>query len=326
MSYNPRIIPIVEKWLKLKREEIIKRFYSLPGSFCTGTNSRQFVFVKGTRPDKALLVAHADSVWGSLNIGIDFKDGVFHSSKKEVEVTWQSKTTKYVKKGIGTNADDHAGCLAVWSLRDLGHSMLITSGEEIGCVASRSLMENKAWRECIADHQFAIEFDRSGNNDIVFYDVGTNDFVKYMEKETGYKTQEGSSTDIRFLCKDICGVNISMGYYDEHTKDERLVLSELMRTVETARKLLSQKDLPKFPLIKGQTYVHEPVCAQAQIDKSFRCHKQSKKNNLTNLPMDLKNLPKEEIITCTHCKTDIPEKTWYANMFQCPKCNKPIDI
>jgi hypothetical protein len=43
-------------------------------------------------------------------------------------------------RGIG--ADDRAGCAILWLLKDLGHSLLITDGEEKGGIGSKWLMND----------------------------------------------------------------------------------------------------------------------------------------------------------------------------------------
>jgi hypothetical protein len=72
------------------------------------------------------------------------------------------------------------------------------------------------------------------------------EFAEYAKKETGYEWAEGSTTDIRHICKSISGLNISVGYYSEHFAGERLNVKEHMRTLETCRTWLSKENLPKF--------------------------------------------------------------------------------
>jgi hypothetical protein len=96
-------------------------------------------------------------------------------------------------------------------------------------------------------HQFAVEFDRRNSNDYKCYTVGTFDFCDYLDKETGYSEPDPYSyTDIVSLCRRITGVNLSIGYYDEHTEKERLVLSEWLHTLEMSRRWLASNDLPLF--------------------------------------------------------------------------------
>lgn len=155
-------------------------------------------------------------------------------------------------KGVGLGADDRAGCAILWLLRELGHSMLVVSGEESGRLGSSMLM--KSYPEIAAEindsHCFAIEFDRRNGTDYKCYDVGSDDFRRYVENVTGYREPDRTSyTDITVLCRRICGVNLSVGYHYEHTALEMLDVSEWRGTLEVSRKWLSSHILPRFPLV-----------------------------------------------------------------------------
>ena len=222
-------------FMMMKEDDVIHRFANMKGSFVDGKGKKRFVYNPGTRKNKVLLVAHCDTVFGDNDISISFEKGAYSSKSK--------------KTGIG--ADDRAGCAVLWELKDMGHSLLVVSGEESGCQGSSWMMDSDYWKKEINDtHQFVIQIDRRDKNDIVFYDVGSPDFTKWLEHETGYKKAEGSCTDIRKLCRETCGVNFSTGYYNEHTSDEKLVYSEWVRTINTIRKLISKDDLPKFTIQK----------------------------------------------------------------------------
>ncbi|MDY0017624.1 MAG: hypothetical protein RBS89_07265 [Candidatus Delongbacteria bacterium] len=206
---------------------IFERFSALPGAKKMGTAPARFVYVPGYKPDAAVLVAHADTVW----------------------------TIAQSRSGVtGIGADDRAGCAILWLLRDSGHSLLITDGEERGCLgasyASRCIdIDNE-----LNAHTFMVEFDRRGANDFKCYDVGTPEFRSYVaDMMPGYTEPDRSScTDICVLCKDICGVNLSIGYYNEHTTSERIEEDEWHATLTAARKWLLDTELKRFELKKNQ--------------------------------------------------------------------------
>ena len=217
---------------------VLKKFASLPGAIRRGQGASQFVFIKGTRQDRVLLLAHADTVWDSMDPYIIQKPDL------------------YINKGIVTNksgglgADDRAGCAIVWALRDMGHSILITNGEEYGGVGSDWLMDcNPDIRDEINTNcSFAVELDRCNDKDFKCYSVGTDAFREYIIKETGYsEPNRNSFTDIVTICEHICGVNLSVGYYNEHTDNEYLDIDAWENTLRICRKWLKKK-LPKFEL------------------------------------------------------------------------------
>lgn len=206
-------------------------------------SKERFLFVSGKKKNKVVLVAHADT---------DFDDaynGGNSNNQKHFVVMEEDCLVAKTKNGerVGLGADDRAGCAILWILKDSGHSILITDGEEHGRIGSRWLMEqNQDIAEIINEHQFMIQFDRRNNLDFKCYDVGTDEFRSFIKKTTGYSEPDRFSfTDICTLCDKICGVNLSVGYYCEHSKDERINPAEWMNTLNIARKLL-KKDLQKF--------------------------------------------------------------------------------
>lgn len=212
---------------------ILDKFAMLPGAVRRGQGTSQFVFIKGRRQNKVLLVAHADTVWEAYGRPTEF------SLKIEGDIIFNQRG--------GLGADDRAGCAMVWLLRDMGHSILITSGEELGGVASSYLVrQNPDVLQEINQHSFVIELDRRFSKEYKCYEVATPEFKKYIETATGYKeSQMGGFTDICILCRKICGVNLSVGYYNEHTHDEYLIYSQWQHTLDLCRSWL-KSDMPRF--------------------------------------------------------------------------------
>lgn len=201
------------------------------------------LYIPGTRKNKVLLVAHLDTVWGNKVIQPAVLDNIIFSSS----LIRNLGNDISIKKSNGIGADDRAGIAALWMLKDSGHSILISNAEEIGCVGANMISRHKKFFDNLqTQHQFAIEFDRHGKDDLVFYDISTPEFEHYCEEETGYTTNIGSYSDISILCRDICGVNISIGYNDEHSCHETLNIKWFDKTVETTRKWLSKENIPRF--------------------------------------------------------------------------------
>ena len=53
------------------------------------------------------------------------------------------------------------------------------------------------------------------------------------------------------ICGEVCGVNLSVGYYDEHKPEERVCLAEWQHTLDVVRGMLA-KPLARFPLAKQE--------------------------------------------------------------------------
>jgi hypothetical protein len=138
---------------------------------------------------------------------------------------------------VGLGADDRAGCALLWLLKELGHGLLLTDGEEQGRLGSRYLHNRHpdAFGRINADHAFMVQFDRRGDGQFKTYEVGTDNFRDHVARMTGYAHQtDGGSTDITVLSERICGVNLSVGYGKEHTRDEFLDLGHWLRTLRVA--------------------------------------------------------------------------------------------
>lgn len=227
----------LKQWLELEKSQIFQQFHDFGGTrtIRRGSGDFEFLFIPGTRQDRVLLVAHSDTVWDldpRFPATVAYEDGIFFSQTD----------------GLGIGADDRAGCAILWALRNLGHSLLITSGEEIGCIGSRWIVGNNPdIFNTINNHQFLVQFDRRGSSDFKCYDIGTDQFRAYVQEVTGFSEPDRRSrTDIVVLSQRVCGVNLSVGYYHEHTPSEKLVFQEWSNTLKTAYQWLSGKDLPQF--------------------------------------------------------------------------------
>jgi hypothetical protein len=224
-------------------DAVFSRFLSLPNAReYSGGGQRRFVYVPGRRTDRVLLVAHADTVWHGRQGGheVVLENGIFRSGTADV--------------GIG--ADDRAGCAALWCLRESGHSLLITDGEEVKPIENKGAYYLVHEQEKVADeinqHAYMLELDRLGSQDCKYYYIPvTYAFRQYIESATGYLVPDNSSyTDIVTLCREICGVNLSIGYLNEHGEEEKLVLDDWLHTLKIVRYMLAGPQA-RFPQINN---------------------------------------------------------------------------
>jgi hypothetical protein len=331
-------LPNPAEWMQIRRDAVMDRFYSLPGAFSDGIGDERFVYIAGKRKDRALLVAHADTVYPDIDgiIDIGYQDGVLYSKARNKEISYINRFgNKVSRTGIGIGADDRAGCAILWELRKLGHSLLITSGEEVGCVATNRLMNTPYWaNEFNTTHSFAVEFDRRGSKDLVFYRVGTKEFAEYVKKETGYIPDSGSVTDISHLCRLICGVNLSVGYYREHSPEEKLVVDQWQNTLATAYHWLSKKDLPCFELDRSRLFEvweeswnrwatsHSVTTPKKNLNKKKE-QKGCMLGQRTPLPVAVvQNEQGVQCLKCPFCRTFMTDEEWYEAGMSCIKCKK----
>jgi len=235
------------EFMQMDEREVLKRFHSLDRD--KGINTELYCYIEGTREDKVLLVAHADTVFPSPPSSINWTGNTAVNGAPRITVI-EKGVTKYINNPNGIGADDRAGCAMLWNLKHLGHSILITTGEESGCVGAMAAAHDL--KDRLGKHQFAVEIDRRGDREYVFYDVSTDEFEDWTRAQTHGFWHEGfgTYTDITFICErvGICGVNFSAGYQFEHTQYESLNLDAWMRTHAMLTEILSKEEIPKFPL------------------------------------------------------------------------------
>jgi hypothetical protein len=182
-----------------------------------------FLYAEGDIP--VGLVAHMDTV---------------HATPKHIKY---HKGTMTCDTGLG--ADDRAGVYGILHLVRSGYrpSIFLMEDEEIGMVGAGKFQSTGI--QC--DVNYLIELDRQGSDDAVYYDDYNTTFMSYVES-FGFKEQFGSYSDISILAPflGVSAVNLSVGYYRQHTKSEYLVVSQLLNTLSKVSKMLDKPTVTKF--------------------------------------------------------------------------------
>ena len=251
---NSEIFDVLMSFLSFRPEDsipVLAKFAELDGAvshFDGGKNN--FVYLPGDRKDRVLLVAHSDTVWDKYyhrEYSNKFKAFCL-SKRKHLPKLYNNIISQGGSKVWGLSADDRAGCAMLWLLKDSGHSVLVTDGEEHSQISANYIADNypELYDE-LNDHNYMIQLDRRGSHDYKTYDIPVKpEFLQYIEENTGYSDAgKNSRTDIVALCRDIAGVNLSIGYYDEHHEIETLNIDEWQHTYDVVKNLLC-KTQPKF--------------------------------------------------------------------------------
>lgn len=192
-----------------------------------------FVFAKGTVP--ILLVAHMDTVHKELPRIIELNNGKISSPQ-----------------GIG--GDDRCGIYMISKIIEKHHcSVLFTEDEEIGGVGADKFVHHS----CIngLEFNYAIELDRRGKNDAVFYECDNPEFEDFITEDGDWKTEFGSYSDICDVAPALgcAAVNLSCGYYNAHTKNEYVVFSEMETNIKKVCKLIERTtEDDKFEYIEAK--------------------------------------------------------------------------
>ena len=209
-----QIVKMNEASLLKTMNTYLKRFYNKV------TYTKDYVYAIGDIP--ITLVAHVDTVFKER------PEDVFYDRVKNV--LWSPQ---------GLGADDRAGVFAIINIVKSGlrPHIIFTTGEEMGGLGARVLtyIEPKPF----AEMKYIIQLDRRGKDDCIFYECDNVKFIEYI-KSFGFHEEYGSFSDISELCPTwkIAGVNLSIGYENEHSFIEILYIDYFLSTVEKVKKML----------------------------------------------------------------------------------------
>lgn len=186
-------------------------------------NEDGFLYAKGTYP--VLLVAHMDTVHKQRIKTIVRRKGNVLSSPQ----------------GIG--GDDRCGIYMILNIIQKYHcSVLFTEDEEIGCVGARKFCNTEYVNNL--EVNYMIELDRRGSKDAVFYSNDNKEFQNWIcDKNIGFELNTGSYSDICDIMEasGIAGVNLSCGYYKEHTLEEYVKVDEMETNINRVFKLIARE-------------------------------------------------------------------------------------
>lgn len=224
MKYSHGDIRYFKKLLSMEQHELHKevlsvltregyKTYNIPGSY---------VYAPGDIP--VLLCAHLDTV---------------HPIKPTMDTIFldQEKGVIWGPNGIG--GDDRCGVYNILDILKKGYKphVIFSWDEEIGGVGASKFADyvdaifGKDILDTIGEINFAIQLDRKGFGEAVYYELNSPEFEEYISS-FGFKTEIGSYTDICEYCPTFgfAGVNVSAGYLNEHTDREMIFLGEMFKT------------------------------------------------------------------------------------------------
>jgi len=134
----------------------------------------------------------------------------------------------------GIGGDDKCGIIACLEmLETMPCKCIFFRDEETGCKGS-----SKYDTESLKDNLFLIEIDRRSGTDLIFNSGGTilcDD--QFKDEVKAYfphgEEAQGTMTDVNVLGDaEINMMNLSAGYYNPHSNNEYVILSELQRNID----------------------------------------------------------------------------------------------
>jgi hypothetical protein len=170
----------------------------------------------------------------------------------------------------GLGADDRAGVAAIITLieLDLRPSIIFTMEEETTAVGANAIVTD--FPQPPANFKCLIELDRQGYNDCVFYNCDNRKFVDYI-CNFDFVEEYGTFTDISIIAPawGIAAVNLSIGYLEEHSRTERLLLNSAAHTIAKVEAILKDESMPYFEYVP---FVAKPIISE--VNYCFHCGKE----------------------------------------------------
>ena len=187
-----------------------------------------YVFALGEVP--VMLLAHMDTVHKELPREFVYKE---HSN--------------VISSPQGIGGDDRCGIYMILQIiKELKCSVLFLNNEEIGCRGASTFAKDfkakkhKAFEDL--NINYMIEFDRRGSNDAVYYDLDNQDFEDFITDASNghFETNWGSCSDISYVAPvvGVAAVNLSCGYYNEHTLIHTVNRKEMETNIEKAKLII----------------------------------------------------------------------------------------
>lgn len=264
------------------------------------------------------LVAHMDTVHRIVN------DKLFKIITKKVN----GLTELSCEYGIG--GDDKCGIwLALKLLRELPKLKIVFTTEEETGGRGASAMDLSFFDNV----GYLIEGDRRGNSDIItkiFDPICSNEFIDTISvpcNKYEYEEESGMFTDIecfKYNGLELSCINVSVGYYNPHTKNEVIIAEDLLRATQFVKECINYLRYFKYehkiekiiiPYHKYDKYYYEEDFED--FPRSCTCHKEY---NLIDLNCQVCNplVTKYSGIMC-NCGEELEE---YSNSYFCPFCSK----
>lgn len=214
------------------KEYVTKRLLSSGRKVYPGDG---FVYSPGTVP--VLVCAHMDTVHREL------PSKIFYSHDGDT-----------VSSPMGIGGDDRCGIYMIFEIiKELNCHVAFFESEEIGGVGSKKFAKTQICENLGKEINYVIELDRMNANDAVFYYCDNPEFTEFVT-ESFWKEGFGSFTDISTICPEmgVAGVNLSCGYYKQHTIDEYVVFSEMERAIKETINLIKRSPNKQFEYIEAE--------------------------------------------------------------------------
>lgn len=242
------------KLIKMNQKEafdyVLEEVRKIKGTVVT-VSKGEFIYVttSALASHKPLLTSHLDTINDA------------RSRKGKVNCTIEGNILS-VSDGLSVlGADDRTGVwLMLQLLRDddsrSSYDYVFCCDEEVGGLGSSSFSEK--CEEDLHDYSCVISLDRAGVNDVATYGYDNPELVKVFT-DVGFKETYGTFTDCVNISSvtEIACVNLSVGYFNEHTSTETQDISVMYSILSVLKdkkiqdKLLAKQYVAEYMPYRG---------------------------------------------------------------------------
>jgi tripeptide aminopeptidase len=204
-------------------------------------------------------VAHMDTVHSIDTINI--KEEFLKNEQGELKKSLKAYNDLEFPTGIG--GDNKCGIFACLQLlKELPNvKICFFVSEETGCHGSKN-----ADQQFFNDVGYCVQFDAPGNTMVTEYSMGVklfdrnSEFFKTSNKiltenlKGNFEYGSHPYTDVYALKQkfDFSCINISIGYYKYHTKNEYVVIEDVYNGIEIGKKLVKELGYKKYPFSRKE--------------------------------------------------------------------------
>jgi hypothetical protein len=146
-------------------------------------------------------------------------------------------------------ADDRAGVFGICQV--ILHSekkpyVIFTNYEESGGKGVKKLCNANAFGDYADDVDLFIELDRQDKDQYVYYSLDCPKSVRQFAEKYGYNENVGTYSDVADLTDTymIPHLNLSIGYYNQHSKAEFLNVLEMYNTIYCVVDMVNDPEIP----------------------------------------------------------------------------------
>lgn len=228
-TLNQQELRSIEQFFQLTQPQLLKAMKHYLGTkYEKVIATKEYVIAIGDIPIG--IVAHLDTVFKFV------PNNIYYDRVKNV--MWSPD---------GLGADDRAGVYSIMQLLKTGFkpTVILTTDEELGCVGALKVVAD--FPTAPTELKYIIELDRRGSNDCVFYECNNPKFDEYVES-FGFVTNFGSFSDISVICPQwkVAGVNLSIGYDNEHSVSETLHIGQMYDTIKKVRNMFENANSAEY--------------------------------------------------------------------------------